>query len=101
MTPLFILDFQRGTDDDSLCQVSYISECGVYFKWILSFRCHCHLVKYRTMSLSVCSLFYYFREQLWRVGLHDTVLDICCHQEDRRNKLFAGLADGTVAVLEV
>ena len=33
-TPIFILNFQRGSDEDSLCKVSWNSYCVVYFKWI-------------------------------------------------------------------
>ena len=51
MIPLFILDFQRGSEEVSLCKVLSISDHGVLFKWILSFRCHCHIVEYRTMTL--------------------------------------------------
>ena len=32
--PFFILDFQRGSDKDSLCKVSWNSYSGVYFESI-------------------------------------------------------------------
>ena len=31
--PLFILDFQRGSDNDNLCKVLWISIGGIFFKW--------------------------------------------------------------------
>ena len=51
--PLFILDSQRGSDNNSLCKVYWISYCGVFSKWTLSFRYHCHLVEYPTMPLNL------------------------------------------------
>ncbi len=47
------------------------------------------------------SLLFICREKLWNVRIHDTVLNLCCYQEEDFNIIFAALADGTVAVLEV
>ncbi len=42
------------------------------------------------------------REELWSIRLHDTVLDLCSFErEEDYNIVFAALADGTVAVIEV
>lgn len=33
--------------------------------------------------------------------LNDSVLSLCSYQEDDQHQVFAGLADGTMAVIEV
>lgn len=53
-----------------------------------------HLAK--NNSFNGCS-----RSELWRLRLHDSVLSMCCSVQDQRNTLFAGLSDGTLAVLQV
>ena len=42
-----------------------------------------------------------FRTQVWEQQLHDAVLSLCQYQDGAATRVFAGLADGTVAVLEV
>ena len=41
------------------------------------------------------------REELWSIHMHDTVLDLTCREEEDYNIVFAALADGTIAVMEV
>ena len=51
--PFLFFIFKRGSNDDSLCKVYWISICGLFLNWTLSFRCHCHLVEYHTMLLTI------------------------------------------------
>lgn len=37
----------------------------------------------------------------WEVQLNDSVLSLCSYEEDEQCQVFAGLADGTMAVIEV
>lgn len=42
-----------------------------------------------------------FRRLLWEIRLNDSVLSLASHEEDGLRQVYAGLADGTVAVIEV
>jgi len=46
---------------------------------------------------------YDFRECLWSLRLSDAILSLCvyCDDDSPMFRIFAGLADGTCAVLEV
>ena len=43
------------------------------------------------------------QDQKWEMQLHDAILSVCCYEDDdiMAVRIFAGLADGTVAVTEV
>ena len=45
--------------------------------------------------------FHLIRTKAWELKLHDSVLSLCAFQDGASFRVFAGLADGTVAVLEV
>ncbi|XP_064648922.1 uncharacterized protein LOC135501087 isoform X6 [Lineus longissimus] len=54
-----------------------------------------------TLSWTLYAFSTVSREQLWNTRLHDAILDLCCHQEEgEKNKVFAALADGTIAIME-
>ncbi|CAN7993394.1 unnamed protein product, partial [Ixodes hexagonus] len=58
-----------------------------------------------TMLLGTLSHFVYSystrtRELKWEVQLNDSVLSLCSYEEDDQCQVFAGLADGTMAVIE-
>lgn len=58
-----------------------------------------------TMLLGTLSHFVYSystrtREMKWEVQLNDSVLSLCSYEEDEQCQVFAGLADGTMAVIE-
>ncbi|KAK3601021.1 hypothetical protein CHS0354_008131 [Potamilus streckersoni] len=42
------------------------------------------------------------RAILWQLRLHDAVLSVCCYKDDDTmvTRIFAGLADGTIAIIE-
>ncbi|XP_076321241.1 uncharacterized protein LOC143230859 [Tachypleus tridentatus] len=37
---------------------------------------------------------------IWEIRLNDSVLSLCSHEEDGMEKVYAGLADGTLAIIE-
>ena len=46
--------------------------------------------------------YFSFRQKLWQTLLHDAVLSLCSFSDDDTPcRIFAGLADGTVAIIEV
>ncbi|XP_022257838.1 uncharacterized protein LOC111089502 isoform X2 [Limulus polyphemus] len=58
-----------------------------------------------TMLLGSLSHFVYTyntksRKLIWEIRLNDSVLSLCSHDEDGIKKVYAGLADGTLAVIE-
>ncbi|XP_076315442.1 uncharacterized protein LOC143227975 [Tachypleus tridentatus] len=58
-----------------------------------------------TMLLGSLSHFVYAystksRKLIWEIRLNDSVLSLCFHDEDGIKKVYAGLADGTLAVIE-
>ncbi|XP_046560814.1 LOW QUALITY PROTEIN: uncharacterized protein LOC124269825 [Haliotis rubra] len=60
-----------------------------------------NMVLYGTLSWMVFAYNMAKREKIWQVRLHDAVLSISMYvDEDDCCRVFAGLADGTVAVLE-
>lgn len=64
-----------------------------------------HFLGGDTMLLGTLSHFVYSystrtREMKWEVQLNDSVLSLCSYEEDEQCQVFAGLADGTMAVIE-
>ena len=56
-----------------------------------------------TISWLLVSMDIQGQGQLWQIQLHDAILAVCCYDDDSTGvtRIFAGLADGTVAVTEV
>lgn len=55
-------------------------------------------ISWMLVSLDISTL-----EQSWQIQLHDAILSVCCYDDDEVGitRIFSGLADGTVAVVEV
>ncbi|XP_041370358.1 uncharacterized protein LOC121384163 isoform X2 [Gigantopelta aegis] len=59
------------------------------------------LVLFGTLSWTVSAYNTYNRQKLWQTLLHDAVLSLCnFSDEDTPCRIFAGLADGTIAIIE-
>ena len=93
--------------------VSHCVACmSLWFVVCHSVLCVCHFVLsvYITVVVCVslcvvcvhhCGCVCVCRSQAWEQQLHDAVLSLCQYQDGTATRVFAGLADGTVAVLEV
>ncbi|XP_067140902.1 uncharacterized protein [Centruroides vittatus] len=53
-----------------------------------------------TLSHFICAFSTRSRKLLWEIRLNDSVLSLTSHQEDGIQQIYAGLADGTIAVIE-